>query len=204
MTDTLVSDVEGVLLDAEFLEELAEHQGKKEKVEEITRKGIKGKVDWEEGLKERVDVLSGVSYEAALEVAKDLPYMEGARELCSELKKRGFVLIGVTGGFNIFSDKVKEDLGLDYIISNELEFDGGCLEGIGDLNVSTDCIAGLEELLDEVGKGDTVVIADGANNLKLFEYADKKVAFNAQPIVKEHADVVIESKDLRDVLEVIS
>ncbi len=204
MEKILLSDLEGVLLDAEFLERLADQQNQKEAVEEITRKGIKGEIPWEEGLKERIDILKGTDYQDATKIADDMPYMKGAKEFCKELKNRGYTLIGVTGGFGLFSERAKEELGLDFIFSNELEFDREKLSGIKNLEVKSHSIKGLEELLEEGSEEKEIIaVADGANNLKLFEHADKKIAFNAQPIIKENADIIVDSMDLREILELV-
>ena len=134
-----------------------------------------------------------------------MPFMKGAFSLCEELRKKGYTLIGVTGGFTIFADRVKEELGLDYMISNELDFDDGKLAGLKKLNVNCDYIEGLKDILEKEKSGGKKVyaLADGANNLKLFELADKKIAFNYQPIIERHSDIVIESRDLKDVLNYV-
>lgn len=205
MEGILLSDVEGVLLDAEFLPNLADRQGEGEVIRDITEKGIGGEISWEDGLNKRIEILRGTSYEDALQVGEDMPYMTGAKDLCGELKERGYIQIAVTGGFTLFSDRIKEELGLDYMISNELKFEDGRLAGIKELRVKEDKIDKLEEILRKEGaeKKEVVAVADGANNLKLFEHADKKIAFNAQPIIEEHADIVVGSKDLREVLKYI-
>lgn len=205
MEGILISDIEGVLLDGEYLPNLAEQQGKKELVQEITEKGIKGEIHWEESLRERLEILSGADYKEAIKIAEKMHFMKGAKTLCSKLKEKGYVLIGVTGGFSIFSDRVKGELGLDYMISNELEFNDGKLNGLKNLRVNVDNIEGLGDILEkeDAENKKVVALADGANNLKLFEHADLKLAFNSQPIIERHADIVIENKNLENVLEFI-
>ncbi len=206
MEGILISDIEGVLPDGEYLPNLAEHQGKKEIVQEITRKGIRGEIRWEESLKKRLKILSGTDHKEAVKVGKQMPLMKGASTLCNSLKKRDYTLIGVTGGFNIFSDRVKKVLGLDYVISNELEFSQDKLVGLKNLRVNCDFIEGLEHILEkeEAKKKKVVALADGANNLKLFENADLKIAFNSQSIIERHADIIIKSRDLKEVLKHIT
>jgi phosphoserine phosphatase len=200
-----IFDIESVLLDAEFLPLLAEQVGKKKLVHEITLKGIRGEIKWEDGLRQRIKALKGIKREIVDEVAVSLPYMKGAREVCKELKRRGCVLIGVTGGFNIFADRVKRELGLDYLFSNQLVFNNGELVGVEPLRVKSDSVDGLEKLLMKlkVKKDDIVAVVDGANDMKLFRYASTKIAFNAQPIVKEVSNVVVNEKDLTKILEYI-
>ena len=201
-----IFDIESVLLDAEFLPLLAERVHKSKLVHEITLQGLRGEIKWEDGLHQRIETLKGVKHETALEVANSMPYMKGAREVCHELKRRGYVLIGVTGGFAIFAEKVKKELKLDYLFSNKLVFNDGELAGLGSLAVMSDRVTGLEELLVKmkVKKDDVIAVVDGANDMKLFRYASLRVAFNAQPIVKEVANVVVDKKDLTKILDYIS
>jgi len=198
-----IFDIESVLLDAEFLPLLAERVGKEKFVHEITLKGIRGEIKWEDGLRQRIDALKGVKHKIADEVADSMPYMKGAHEVCGELKRRGYVLIGVTGGFTIFADRVKRELGLDYLFSNQLVFNDGELVGVEPLKVKSNSVDGLEKLLMKlkVKKEDIVTVVDGANDVKLFRYASTKIAFNAQPIVKELGNVIVDEKDLRKTLE---
>jgi len=198
-----IFDIESVLLDAEFLPLLAERVGKEKFVHEITLKGIRGEIKWEDGLRQRIEALKGVKREIVAEVADSMPYMKGAHEVCGELKRRGYVLIGVTGGFTIFADRVKRELGLDYLFSNQLTFNDGELAGIEPLKVKSNSVDGLEKLLVKlkVKKDDIVAVIDGANDMKLFRYASIKIAFNAQPIVKELGNVIVDEKDLKKILE---
>jgi len=198
-----IFDIESVLLDAEFLPLLAERVGKEKFVHETTLKGIRGEIKWEDGLRQRIEALKGVKREIAAEVAESMPYMKGARDVCEELKRRGYVLIGVTGGFTIFADRVKRELGLDHLFSNQLAFNDGELVGVEHLKVKSNSVDGLERLLVKLGvkKDDVVTVVDGANDMKLFRYASIKIAFNAQPIVKELSNVIVDEKDLTKTLE---
>lgn len=198
-----IFDIESVLLDAEFLPLLAKRVGKWKFVHDITLKGIRGEIRWEDGLRQRIEVLKGVKEEVATEIANSLPYMKGARELCSELKKKGYTLIAVTGGFTIFAERVKRELGFDHLFANQLVFNDGELVGVKPLTVKSDTVKGLEKLLMKLKakKNNVVAVVDGANDMKLFRYADVKIAFNAQPIVREVANVVVDEKDLTKTLE---
>jgi len=101
-----IFDVEGVLYDAEYLPVLAEKLNKEKEIWEITKQGIQGKINWEEGLKQRVELLRGLDYETCVEVANSLPIMTGAREACQTLKNAGWKLMAVSGGFTIITDRV--------------------------------------------------------------------------------------------------
>ena len=79
-------------------------------------------INWEDGLQKRVELLKGISYEACVEVAKSLPIMAGAKEACIALKKAGWKILAVSGGFTIMTDRLAKELNLDYVFSNELVF----------------------------------------------------------------------------------
>ncbi|MFY3740102.1 MAG: phosphoserine phosphatase [Candidatus Nitrosomirales archaeon] len=200
----VIFDVEGVLLDAEYLPLLAKLVGKEDEIMDITVKGIKGEIPWEEGLLKRVDALRGIDYEKALDTALKMPMMNGAKEACKQLKKSGWRLLAVSGGFTIITDRLKDELALDYIASNELIFKNGKLNGV-DIVVNSDKANAVAKTIKQWNekKEDIVVVVDGANDLKLFNIAGLKVAFNAQDLVKERADVVIDEKDLRLLIGVI-
>ena len=202
-TKVAIFDIESVLLDAEFLPLLAERVGKKKFIHDITIKGIRGEIKWEDGLRQRIDALNGIKREVADEVADSMPYMKGARKACGELKRRGYTLIAVTGGFTIFAERVKKELGFDHLFANQLTFNDGELAGIEPLKVKSNSVDGLEKLLMKlkVKKDDIVTVVDGANDMKLFRYASIKIAFNAQPIVKELSNVIVDEKDLAKILE---
>ena len=125
-----IFDVEGVLYDAEYLPLLAEKVNKENKIWEITKKGIEGKIDWVQGLKERVHLLSGIDYDTCIDVANSMPIMTGAKDVCATLKNAGWKLMAVSGGFTIITDRLKKELGLDFVYSNELVFKDGKLDDV--------------------------------------------------------------------------
>jgi phosphoserine phosphatase len=200
-----IFDVEGVLFDAEYLPILAEKVNKEKEIWEITRKGIQGLIKWEEGLQTRVNALRGLSYETCKQVADELPIMTGARETCSALKAAGWKLLAVSGGFTIMTDRLKEELGLDYVFSNELVFKDGKLDGVK-IHVTSDKAKSAKIKVAEwkEKKQDIVVTVDGANDITLFDICGVGVAFRAQDIVKEKADVIIEDKNLAHLIEIIN
>jgi len=202
----IIFDIEGVLVDGEFLPELARKIGKEKEVMDITLKGIRGEIRWEEGLKERIRILKGIRYKDALEVASSMQLMKNAEEAIGrKLKDLGFISIGVTGGFSILANRVKKQLKLDYVFANEMIFDDGKLTGIK-LNVNSDKALALNDTIKKLGikKEDTIAVIDGANDLKLFDLAKLKIAFNAQETVKKRANVVIEEKDLMKLIPIIN
>ena len=204
-TVLVIFDVEGVLYDAEYLPLLAEKMNKEKEVWEITKKGIQGKIDWEEGLRQRVELLKGLDYKTCKDVADSMPIMTGAKELCSALKNAGWKLMAVSGGFTIITDRLKTELGIDHIFTNELVFNDEKLDGVV-VNVNADksksAISKITEW-DEKKENITVVV-DGANDVKLFDISDLGIAFRAQDLVKDLATVTLDDKDLTKIIPIIN
>lgn len=200
-----IFDVEGVLLDAEFLPILAEKINKQDEIWAITRQGIEGKINWEEGLKRRIELLRGIDYQTCKEVSDSLKVMTGAKEACNALKAAGWKIMAVSGGFTIMTDRLKEELGLDHVYSNELLFKDGKLDGVTievDSDKSKSALVKIKEWNEK--KENIVVVVDGANDIKLFDICGLGVAFRAQDMVKELATVTLEEKDLSKLIGLIN
>ena len=200
-----IFDVEGVLYDAEYLPVLAEKLNKEKEIWEITKQGIQGKINWEEGLKQRVELLRGLDYETCVEVANSLPIMTGAKEACRALKDAGRKLMAVSGGFTIITDRLKKELCLDAVYSNELVFHDGKLDGV---IVSVDADKAKAAMIkirewDEKKENITAVV-DGANDVKLFDISGLGIAFRAQDLVKDLATVTLDEKDLSKIVGLIN
>lgn len=202
----VVFDVEGVLLNAEYLPVLAQVIGpdKEKEIWDITKQGIRGEINWEEGLIKRVHALRGIRHSEAKKIGENLQIMPGAVELCRALKRSGWKLIAVSGGFTIITDRLKEVLRLDRIFSNELIFSDDILKDVI-VRVTSDKAAAIKDVLLEWGikKEDIVVVVDGANDLKLFDLAGFTVGFCPVDKVKERADAVIEIHDLSLLLNLL-
>jgi phosphoserine phosphatase len=200
-----IFDVEGVLFDAEYLPILAEKLNKEDEIWEITKKGIQGVINWEEGLQTRVDALKGLDYETCQKIADDLPIMTGAKEACRILKAAGWKIMAVSGGFTIMTDRLQKELDLDYVFSNELLFKDGKLDGVT-INVDSDKAKSAKIKIDEWGekKEQIVVVVDGANDIKLFDICGLGIAFRAQDKVKDLANVILDEKDLSKILDIIN
>jgi phosphoserine phosphatase len=202
----VIFDVEGVLLNAEYLPVLSQLMGpeKEEEIWRITKQGIRGEINWEEGLRRRVSALKGISLEDATRIAENLEIMPGAKELCSSLKRAGWRMIAVSGGFSIITDRLKGDLGLDKIFCNELIFENGKLVDLK-MNVTSDKAAAVMPAIKDwrVNRSDTVVVVDGANDLSLFDIAGYTVGFCPVEKVKEKADAVLEIRDLSLLLNLL-
>jgi len=200
-----IFDVEGVLYDAEYLPVLAERVNKEKEIWEITKQGIQGKINWESGLRKRVDLLKGISIEVCREVADSLPIMTGAKAVCQTLKSAGWNVIAISGGFTIMTDRLKEELELDHVFSNELLFNDGKLDGVK-INVDSDKSKSANIKIAEWNekKDDITVIVDGANDVKLFDICGLGIAYRAQDIVKDLANYVLEEKDLSKTIPIIN
>ena len=195
----IIFDVEGVLLNAEYLPILAQVFGpsKEKEIWDITKQGIRGDIDWEEGLKKRVNALKGIKFDDAKQIAQNLEIMPGAKDLCLALKDAGWKMIAVSGGFTIITDRLKKELGLDLIFSNVLIFKNGLLYDL-DLKVNSDKSLVVRPIIKEWGlkKEEIVVVVDGANDIKLFDIAGYTVGFCPVELVKNKADDVVELRNL--------
>lgn len=201
----VIFDVEGVLFDAEYLPILAEKINKEKEIWEITKKGIQGDINWEDGLKTRINLLKGLDQSICKEVANSLPIMTGAREACRALKAAGWKLMAVSGGFTIMTDRLKDELDLDFVYSNELIFKNGKLDGVK-INVDSDKAKSARIKIKEWGekKEDIVVVVDGANDIKLFDICGLGIAYRAQDLVKDLATVTLDEKNLAKIIELIN
>jgi len=201
----VIFDVEGVLFDAEYLPILAEKINKEKEIWEITKKGIQGEINWEQGLVKRVDLLKGLSFETCQEVAKNLPIMNGAKEACRSLKAAGWNLLAISGGFTIMTNRLKEELNLDYVFSNELIFKDGKLDGVK-IHIDSDKAKSAKIKISEwnENKDDIVVVVDGANDVKLFDICGLGIAYRAQDVVKDLATITLEEKNLAKIIEIIN
>ena len=200
-----IFDVEGVLFDAEFLPILAEKINKEKEIWDITKKGIQGVIDWEEGLRTRIDALKGIDERTCREVSDSLPIMTGAKEACRILKAAGWKIMAISGGFTIMTDRLQKELDLDYVFSNELLFKDGKLDGVT-INVDSDKSKSAKIKIAEwkEKKEDIVVVVDGANDIKLFDICGLGIAYRAQDLVKDLATVTLEEKDISKILEIIN
>jgi phosphoserine phosphatase len=202
----VIFDVEGVLLNAEYLPVLAQLMGpeKEKEIWRITKQGIRGEINWEEGLKKRISALKGVRFEDAKRIGENLEIMPGAKELCSSLKRAGWRMIAVSGGFSIITDRLKGELGLDKVFCNELIFENGVLVGLK-INVTSDKAAAVLPAIRNWGitKSEIVVVVDGANDLSLFDIAGYTVGFCPVEKVKEKSDVVLEIRNLSLLLNLL-
>ncbi len=205
MIKLIAFDLDNVLIDGEAIDEIGKLTSVEAEISEITKKAMEGDLDFETALNKRVALLKGVSVENIKEVVSKIPLMEGAEETIAELKKRGYKIATITGSFEIIANRMKEDLGLDYAFSNVLHEEEGKLTG----EVSGPLLKGskaevLKEIMEmeKVKAEESAAVGDGANDVSMLEEAGLGIAFNAKPVLKEKADIVVEKKDLRELLEI--
>ncbi len=197
--------MEGVLYDEEYLPILAEKLNKEDEIWAITKQGIQGKINWEEGLRTRVAALRGLDEKTCQEVADALPIMTGAKEACKVLKAAGWKLMAVSGGFTLMMGRLQKELGLDYVFSNELIFKDGKLDDVK-ISVDSDKSTSAKIKIDEWGesKENIVCVVDGANDVKLFDVCGLGIAYRAQDLVKDLATTTLEEKDLSKIVDIIN
>ncbi len=202
-----VFDFDSTLMEGETLEFIAKEYNIEELMRKITTEAMEGKIDFFESLTKRVSLLKGAKESKIIEICKNLPYTKGAKETISELKKLGYKVICFSGGYETATIPAQYILGYDAQFSNILHFKNGEMTGnVGGEMMFSDSkgkmLKRLQSLLNISAKN-TLVVGDGANDLSMFSYADKRVAFCAKPILKEKANIIIDNKDLSEIINYI-
>jgi phosphoserine phosphatase len=191
----VVMDVDSTLVRGEVIEMLAERAGCALDVAAITEAAMRGELDFEQSLRERVALLAGLSASALTEVRESLVLTPGARTLVRTLKRLGYLVAIVSGGFTQITDGLVDELGIDFAAANTLDVVDGVLTGklIGPIVDRAGKAAALERFaaLAGVPLTQTIAIGDGANDLDMLGRAGLGVAFNAKPVVREAADTAL-------------
>ncbi len=202
-----VFDFDSTLMDGETIDFLAAELGIEEKVAAITERAMAGELDFFSSLTNRVSLLEGLEMNKVNEICHNLPFMPGAKETISELKNRDYKVVVFSGGFRNATSHAKGILGYDADFSNILHDRDGILSGLvgGDMMFDFskgDMIQRVQTLLG-ITRENTMVIGDGANDRSMFVHADTRVAFCAKDILKKEANIIIDNKDLTQILEKI-
>jgi phosphoserine phosphatase len=191
----IVMDVDSTLIQGEVIELLAAHSGHAAEVEQVTERAMRGELDFEESLRERVALLAGIPSTALDEVYDELVLAPGARTLVRTLRRLGYRFALVSGGFSQITDRLAEDLGIHYSRANELEIVDGTLTGriVGDVVDRAGKAAAARYFAEQVGVPleSVVAIGDGANDLDMLEVAGLGIAYNAKALVQEAADTTV-------------
>lgn len=197
-------DMDSTLIETEVIDELAERAGVGEQVRAITESAMRGEIDFCESFKQRVALLKGLDESVMEDIANNLPIMEGADRVLNILKKYGYKIAILSGGFTYFGNSLKKRFGVDYVYANELEIVDGKLTGryLGDI-VDGKRKAELLRLIAQIENLDlqqVIAVGDGANDLPMLNCAGLGIAFHAKPKVKENAKQSISSIGLDGVL----
>ena len=198
-------DMDSTLIQTECIDELAARAGVGDQVRAITERAMRGEIDFKESFTERVALLKGLDVSVMQDIAEQLPITEGVPRLMEVLKRCGYKIAILSGGFTYFGEYLQRKFGIDYVYANELEIDdNGKLTGryVGDV-VDGRRKAELLKLIAQVEKvhlAQTIAVGDGANDLPMISEAGLGIAFHAKPRVQANADQSINTLGLDGVL----
>ncbi|MET7937340.1 phosphoserine phosphatase SerB [Streptomyces sp. NPDC005322] len=200
----VVMDVDSTLIQDEVIELFAAHAGCEAEVAEVTARAMRGELDFEQSLHARVALLAGIDESVVDKVRAEVRLTPGARTLIRTLKRLGYQVGVVSGGFTQVTDDLQERLGLDFASANTLEIVDGKLTGrvVGEVVDRAGKARLLRRFAAEAGVPlmQTVAIGDGANDLDMLNAAGLGVAFNAKPVVREAAHTAVNVPFLDTVL----
>lgn len=200
----VVFDVDSTLIAHEAIEEIADVLGKREQVARITASAMRGEIDFELSLRQRVKLLAGVSEEHLIDISKKFKINSGAEQLIDHVHSLGGKACAVSGGFSSLLAVLAETLGLDDFLANTLELKSGKLTG-GLVPPIIDAEAKKQALLNwsekfQIPLTKTVAIGDGANDLLMLQQAQVGIGFMPRQVVAEAADFVLVEPDFRPVI----
>jgi phosphoserine phosphatase len=195
----IVFDLDGVLLD-EYLPELAKLVNKENEVNEITQQGIRQEIDWKEGLRNRIDLLKGLHIEDAKKIAEGMEYHDGVVETLRQLKKCGHTLAVISGGFDVFEERLSRDLEVDFIIANKFIVEHGQINGVK-IIVDEHKEKNLKKLqgILKLDMENVIVVGDGTNDIGIFKSADYAIGLNPKDEIKPFIN-----QEIRDIREIVS
>jgi len=197
-------DMDSTLIQTEVIDELAMRAGVGDQVKAITASAMRGEIDFKESFTKRVALLKGLDASVLKDIAQNLPITEGVDRLMFALKKYGYKIAILSGGFNFFGNYLKRKYQIDYVYANELEIKDGKLTGkyVGDI-VDGKRKSELLQLIAQVENIDlsqTIAVGDGANDLPMLSISGLGIAFHAKPKVAANAEQSINNIGLDGVL----
>ncbi|EKV55997.1 phosphoserine phosphatase SerB [Brachyspira hampsonii] len=200
-----VFDFDSTLMDGETLDIIARETNFADEISDITAKGMRGEIDFFESLQMRVSLLKGIKLETVNEICSSLPIMNGAKETIEELHKKGYKCVCFSGGFKNATVLFAQRLNLDAEFANIFHVKENVLTGkVGGEMMFSDSkgnmLLTLQKLLN-ISYDDTLVVGDGANDLSMFKHAKNRAAFCAKEVLKKEANIIIDKKDLRLILD---
>ncbi|OQA98380.1 MAG: Phosphoserine phosphatase [Bacteroidetes bacterium ADurb.Bin217] len=197
-------DMDSTLIQTEVIVELAKYAGVEHEVSEITESAMRGEIDFCESFKKRIALLKGIDEKVLDEIARNLPITEGADRLIKTLKRFGYKVAILSGGFTFFGRYLQTKLGVDYVFANELEIKQGKLTGnyVGDIVDGAMKAELLKKLAfkEDIHLEQVIAVGDGANDLPMINIAGLGIAFHAKPTVQEKADNKISTIGLDGIL----
>jgi phosphoserine phosphatase len=200
-------DMDSTLVDMEIIDEMAQRAGVFKEVSRITEKARRGDIDFEESLAQRVALLKGLKVEELEKIRNEMKLSEGAEDLVETLKRLGYKLGLVSGGFDYFADYLKGKLGLDFAYANQLEIKSGALTGkvIGKIVDNTYKAKIVNMVSSEQGilLDQTVAIGDGANDVLMLGQAGLGIAYNAKERLMRAANMSLGQARLRNILYIL-
>lgn len=198
-------DMDSTLITIECIDEIADMQGLKPQVAEITEAAMRGELEFRESLTRRVALLKGLDASALQRVYDErLQLSPGADNMLKAVQQAGLKTLLVSGGFTFFTDRMKSRLQLDHTHANVLEIENGKLTGkvVGGIVDADEKKNTVERVCAEMGitPDQAIVMGDGANDLKMMKISGMSVAFRAKPVVRAQADVALNFVGLDGVL----
>ncbi|MBQ0724890.1 MAG: phosphoserine phosphatase SerB [Cycloclasticus sp.] len=204
----LVTDMDSTLISIECIDEIADMLGLKPQVSAITEAAMRGELDFEASLTQRVALLKGLPEEDLLRVYQQrLTLNPGAEQLVAYLKTASIKLALVSGGFTFFTEKLKQRLGIDYTLANTLDVVEGMLTGrvVGNIvgaQAKADLLLQLSEQLS-LQRHQVIAMGDGANDLLMMQQAGLSVAYHAKPTVQAQTDCQLNQTGLNAVIDLL-
>ncbi len=200
----VVMDLDSTLIQMEIIDELAKLAGVGREVAKITKSAMGGEIDFRQSLVKRVSLLKGMKTGLLQQVYDNAAFTPGAKKFIRILKKLGYKTAVISGGFDFFTSRFKNDLGLDYAFANKLEVKDGLLTGrvVGAV-IDSEKKADILQMIarnESISLEQIIAIGDGANDLLMLEQAGLGIAFNAQKKVREAASYSISQRNIDTIL----